>query len=161
SGTDAVIAPTLKVARLLSDYGVRRPVHVVPTGLDLERFRPATTEAERADVAALRARLGIGPEQQVVVSVSRLAKAQTLDAVPDHCAALVEPGVVWWLVGGGPYRVELEERADRLGIGDRVRLPGAVDLSEVQRGYRLGDVFASASRSETQALTSIEGLASG
>src|SRR5699024_2322327 len=137
-----VIAPTLKVARLLSDYGVRRPVHVVPTGLDLDRFRPATTEAERADVAALRARLGIGPEQQVVVSVSRLAKEKNLDEVLDHFAAL-------------------EERAERLGIGDRVRLPGEVDPSEVQRWYRLGDVFVSASLSETQGLTFIEALASG
>ncbi|HJB09524.1 MAG TPA: glycosyltransferase family 4 protein [Candidatus Brachybacterium merdavium] len=161
SGTDAVIAPTLKVARLLSDYGVRRPVHVVPTGLDLERFRPATTEAERADVAALRARLGIGPEQQVVVSVSRLAKEKNLDEVLDHFAALDRPGTVLVLVGDGPYRAELEERADRLGIGDRVRLPGEVDPSEVQRWYRLGDVFVSASLSETQGLTFIEALASG
>src|SRR5699024_11619103 len=98
-GTDAVSTPTLKVARLLSGYGVRRPVHVVPTGLDLERFRPATTEAGRADVAALRARLGLGPEQQVVVSVSRLAKEKHLDEVLDHFADLDRPGTVLVLVG--------------------------------------------------------------
>ena len=43
SGTDAVIAPTPKVADLLHGYGVLEPVHVVPTGLDLQRFRPALT----------------------------------------------------------------------------------------------------------------------
>ena len=161
SGTDAVIAPTVKVARLLSEYGVRHPVQVVPTGLDLHRFRPASTEAERADVAALRSRLGIRPGQQVVVSVSRLAKEKNLDEVLDRFAALDRPDTVLVLVGDGPYRPELEERADRLGIRERVRFTGVVDPSEVQRWYRLGDVFVSASLSETQGLTFIEALASG
>ena len=45
AGTDAVVVPTAKVQRILTGYGVRSPVHIVPTGLDLERFRPAASEA--------------------------------------------------------------------------------------------------------------------
>ncbi|MFC7373734.1 MULTISPECIES: glycosyltransferase [unclassified Brachybacterium] len=161
SGTDAVVVPTAKVAALLSGYGVRRPVHVVPTGLDLERFRPAASEAERADTAALRSRLGIGADHKVLVSVCRLAKEKNLDEVLDMVAAADRSDVVLVLVGEGPYREELEERARQLGIADRVVFTGVVEPAEVQRWYRVGDVFVSASLSETQGLTFIEALASG
>ncbi|WP_304502273.1 glycosyltransferase family 4 protein [Brachybacterium sp. FME24] len=160
-GTDAVVVPTTKVANLLTGYGVRRPLHVIPTGLDLQRFRPSRSPAERADVAALRASLDITPDQKVLISVSRLAKEKNLDEVLDQVAAADREDTVLVLVGDGPYREELEARTRALGIADRVRFAGVVDPAEVQRWYRIGDVFVSASRSETQGLTFIEALASG
>lgn len=159
--TDAVIAPTAKVARLLEGYRVERPVHVVPTGLDLERFRPARTAAELADAASLRESLGIAPHDTVLLSVCRLAKEKNLDEVLEHVAAVDRPDAVLVLVGDGPYRAELEEHAARLGVSDRVRFVGVVDPGEVARWYRIGDVFVSASLSETQGLTFIEALACG
>ncbi|WP_114855076.1 glycosyltransferase family 4 protein [Brachybacterium sp. YJGR34] len=161
AGTDAVIVPTAKVARLLRGYGVRRPVHVVPTGLDLQRFRPAETAAERDDVLALRESLGIGADQKVLLSVSRLAKEKNLEEVLEMLAASPRQDLVLVLVGDGPYRDELEDRAATLGVTDRVRFTGQVDPAEVPRWYRAGDVFVSASLSETQGLTFIEALACG
>lgn len=159
--TDAVIAPTAKVARLLEGYRVERPVHVVPTGLDLERFRPARTAAERADAQALRRGLGIAPTETVLLSVCRLAKEKNLEEVLDHVARAGRPDTVLVLVGDGPYRGELEAHAAALGIAERVRFVGVVDPAEVPRWYRMGDVFVSASLSETQGLTFIEALACG
>jgi len=161
AGTDAIIAPTAKVSRLLRGYEVDRPVSVIPTGLDLHRFRPAADAAERADAAALRARLGIAPGQKVLLSVSRLAKEKNLDEVIDMVAAADRADAVLVLVGDGPYRHELDERVDALGLRERVRFAGVVDPAEVQRWYRLGDVFVSASLSETQGLTFIEAMACG
>lgn len=160
-GTDAVIVPTAKVARLLEGYGVHRPLHVIPTGLDLRRFRPATTDAERADAAALRARLQIRPEQRVLLSVSRLAKEKNLDEVLENFAAAARKDAVLVLVGDGPYRGDLEARAARLGISEQVRFTGVIDPAEIPRWYRIGDVFVSASLSETQGLTFIEALSCG
>ena len=160
-GTDAVIVPTEKVSRLLRSYKVRRPIHVVPTGLDLQRFRPATTAEERADAAALRASIGVRPDQRVLISVCRLAKEKNLDEVLENLAAAGREDVVLVLVGDGPYREELVHRAVELGIAERVRFTGVVDPQEVQRWYRIGDVFVSASLSETQGLTFIEALACG
>lgn len=160
-GTDAVVVPTEKVSRLLRSYRVRRPIHVVPTGLDLQRFRPATTAAERADAAALREQIGVRPDQRVLISVSRLAKEKNLDEVMDMVAASPREDTVLVLVGDGPYRQELQQHARELGIAHRVRFTGVVDPHEVQRWYRIGDVFVSASLSETQGLTFIEALACG
>ncbi|WP_245810141.1 glycosyltransferase [Brachybacterium massiliense] len=161
SAADAVIVPTAKVARLLDSYGVDRPLHVVPTGLDLNKFRPARSAEELEDARALRESLGIDARQRVLVSVSRLAKEKNLDEVLEMVAAADRPDTVLVLVGDGPHRPELEARAEALGIAHRVRFTGVVEPAEVQRWYRVGDVFVSASRSETQGLTFIEAMASG
>ena len=161
SAADAVIVPTAKVARLLDSYGVDRPLHVVPTGLDLNKFRPARSAEELEDARTLRESLGINERQRVLVSVSRLAKEKNLDEVLEMVAAADRPDTVLVLVGDGPHRPELEARAEALGIAHRVRFTGVVDPAEVQRWYRVGDVFVSASRSETQGLTFIEAMASG
>ncbi|WP_245822684.1 glycosyltransferase family 4 protein [Brachybacterium avium] len=161
SRTDAVIAPTTKVARLLAGYGVHRPLHVIPTGLDLDRFRPARNEQEHADALALRAALDIGPQQRVLLSVSRLAKEKNLDEVLEMVAVADRADAVLVLVGEGPYRAELEARARALGIAERVRFTGVVDPADIPRWYRMGDVFVGASLSETQGLTFIEAMASG
>lgn len=161
SRTDAVIVPTAKVARLLTGYRVDRPLHVIPTGLDLERFRPARTAGEHADARALRAGLGIRPEQRVLLSVSRLAKEKNLDEVLEMMALADREDTVLVLVGEGPYRGALEARAAALGITDRVRFTGVVAPADIPRWYRMGDVFVGASLSETQGLTFIEAMSSG
>ncbi|WP_394216071.1 glycosyltransferase family 4 protein [Brachybacterium vulturis] len=161
SRTDAVIVPTTKVARLLVGYGVHRPLHVIPTGLDLDRFRPARSEEEHADARALRAALGIAPGQRVLLSVSRLAKEKNLDEVLELISVADRTDTVLVLVGEGPYRGELQARARALGIADRVRFTGVVAPADIPRWYRMGDVFVGASLSETQGLTFIEAMASG
>lgn len=161
AGTDAVIVPTEKVSGLLRGYGVHRPLHVIPTGLDLRKFRPAQSQQEREDIRALRAELRIAEGQKVLISISRLAKEKNLDEVLEMVAAADRPDVVLVMVGDGPHRAELEAHAVSLGISDRVRFTGVVDPAEVQRWYRVGDVFVSASLSETQGLTFIEAMAVG
>lgn len=161
AGTDAVIAPTAKVEALLRGYGVRRPIHVIPTGLDLRRFRPAETAAEREDAAALRRELAIPADHRVLVSVCRLAKEKNIDEVLTSLAAAGRDDATLVLVGDGPIRAELEALAGSLGLAERVRFVGCVDPAEIPRYYRLGDVFVSASLSETQGLTFIEALACG
>ncbi|MDO5662917.1 MAG: glycosyltransferase, partial [Brachybacterium sp.] len=161
AGTDAVIVPTAKVAGILRGYGVTRPIHTVPTGLDLERFRPARGHAERADAERLRASLGIPSGHTVALSLCRLAKEKNVEEVISHVAAAAREDLTLVIVGDGPYREELEAQVRDLGIGERVRFVGAVDPTEVPRYYRMADLFVSASLSETQGLTFIEAMACG
>ncbi|GAB2532415.1 glycosyltransferase family 4 protein [Brachybacterium huguangmaarense] len=160
-GTDAVVVPTAKVSDLLAGYGVNRPIRVVPTGLDLDRFRPAADDAERADAVALRASLRIPSGHRVLVSVCRLAKEKNVDEVLRCVAAADREDTTLVLVGDGPSRHDLEHLVAELGIADRVRFVGCVEPAQVPRYYRVGDVFVSASLSETQGLTFIEALACG
>src|SRR6266851_10525298 len=45
--TDLVVAPSGHIAQVLASRGVRAPAVVVPTGVDLDRFRPGGREAAR------------------------------------------------------------------------------------------------------------------
>ena len=65
------------------------------------------------------------------------------------------------IVGDGPAKASLEEQAKALGVSDKVIFTGMVDPKAVQEYYQLGDVFVSASTSETQGLTYIEAAANG
>src|SRR5699024_4858791 len=66
--TTTVIAPTAKIERLLRGYGVRVPIAVVPTGVDLTRFTPGPPSPE------LRDALGLTPGIPVILSLGRLAE---------------------------------------------------------------------------------------
>lgn len=156
--TACTIVPTAKVRLLLESYEVDRPVHVVPTGIELDRFA-VPTDPQR--LAALRRELDIPAENFVMVSVGRLAEEKNLDELLAHTAALNRGDVTLLLVGDGPYRAALEAKAEALGLTEQVRFAGMVPPRQVVDYYRLGDVFVSASTSETQGLTYIEALAAG
>ena len=160
--TDRVVAPTCKVADLLAGYRVDAPVHVVPTGIDTTALRPAVEDAGLARRRAeLRAALRIRPDDLAAVYVGRLAKEKDLDAVlrliAEHRG--FRPRLV--VVGDGPERAALEQLSHRLGLDESVTFVGAVPREAVADWYAVGDVFVSASRSETQGLTYAEALACG
>ena len=65
--TDCLIAPTAKVRLLLQGYGVRKPVFVVPSGIDLRHFQQ---EPDPLQSAVLRASLDI-PQDRTVLEIGR------------------------------------------------------------------------------------------
>ena len=68
---------------------------------------------------------------------------------------------VFLIVGGGPYLDVLKKLVISEKISDKVIFTGTVSPDEINVYYKLGDVFLSASQSETQGLTYMEALASG
>ena len=159
SHTDCLIAPTGKVRLLLQDYGVAKPVFVVPSGIDLRRFRGSLDETRRN---VLRASLGIPAGRTVLVFVGRLAGEKRVEELLRFRADMGPCDVTLLLVGDGPDRKRLETVAAELGLeAPDVIFTGMVPAEEVAEWYQLGDLFVSASTSETQGLTYAEALAAG
>lgn len=156
---DLLIAPTPKIEALLHGYGVSAPVRVLPTGVALAAF--AQTPPAQA-LAARRAALGIPPENAVLLYVGRLAKEKSIPALLALRAALGPAAVTLLLAGDGPERARLEHAAAALGLrAPQVVFAGLVPPAQVPAFYHLGDVFVSASASETQGLTYLEAMAAG
>ena len=159
SHTDCLIAPTGKVRLLLQGYGVQKPVFVVPSGIDLRRFR---NEPDPLRSAVLRASLDIPQDRTVLVFVGRLAEEKRVDELLRFRANMGPGGVTLLLVGDGPDRKRLEGVAQGLGLAaPDVIFAGMVPAEQVADWYQLGDLFVSASTSETQGLTYAEALAAG
>lgn len=159
NAADAVIVPTGAVAASLREEGVTAPICVVPTGIDLERYRAATaSEGKRVRMA-----LGIPPNSPVVLHVSRLAREKSVDSVIAAFSAAADrlPAARLLLVGSGPERVALEAAARAAGVGDRVVFAGQVAHVELPAYYAACDAFAFASTTETQGLVIAEAFAAG
>ena len=158
---DRVITPTEKTLSLLHKYGVTTPIDVIPSGMDIARFAPGRRSAQ--EIAAAREACGVHPGERVLLNIGRIAREKNLERVMRVFPALHErhPDVRFVIVGEGPQREYLGEMAAQLGVADAVSLPGPKPWEEIDLYYAIGDVFASASRSETQGLTYVEAMASG
>lgn len=157
---EAVVAPTAKVETALKNYGLRNPIHVVPSGIALEQHKTRITQEERT---RRRRELGIPEDALVLLNLGRLGTEKNLTEVVELFAMARSQNskLVLLIVGDGPARKELEETAQRLAVKDYVIFTGMVAQEEVQAFYQLGDVFVSASTSETQGLTYVEAAANG
>lgn len=150
-----VVAPSQRVIDTLTGYGVKIPIRVIPTGVNLEQYQGSSD----IDV---RAKYGLAPETPLMLSLSRLAYEknikEVINGMPKVLAEL--PDAVLMIVGDGPAREDLEEQAKSLELGDHVIFTGEINHDEVQAYYQAADLFVSASDSESQGLTYIEALAS-
>jgi glycosyltransferase involved in cell wall biosynthesis len=128
----------------------------IPNGVG----EPAKPKA--AAVVAYRRLIGVPDGARLVGSVGRLFHERRPDALLDSFAkaALRLPSDVHLLLGGeGPERSRLIDRASRLGLADRVHLPGLVrDPAEF---FALLDFYLTVNVGETTGIAALEGALSG
>lgn len=155
-----IIAPTYKVKDTLLSYGLDNDISVVPSGISLEQHQKRITSEERLQK---RHALGIDDDKLVLINLGRLGTEKNLEELLELFAKALtaNKNLVFLIVGDGPAKKPLEKLAESLGISDHVIFTGMVSPTEVQDYYQLGDVFVSASTSETQGLTYVEAAANG
>ena len=158
--TDAVIAPTQKTAMILDNYGLSSPISVIPTGLSLERFQNVQNTLFSQE---LKEKLSIPNDVPVIVTLGRLAQEKKIDFIIQQMThpVIQNSKAHLVIVGDGPDRERLENLADHLKLHNTVHFTGMVAPQNVSTYYQIGDVFVSASKSETQGLTYIEAMACG
>jgi glycosyltransferase involved in cell wall biosynthesis len=131
----------------------------MPNPVDLEEFCPPAPEVR----SALRTRLGIAEESQVVLFVGRLAPEKELASLVKGFAgvAALRPRAMLVLVGDGPCREEIQSIAGRLAEEGRIRFTGPVPSSAVHEWVQIADVFALVSSLEGLPVSLIEAMATG
>ena len=154
----AVIAPVEKARTSLLEYGVKRPIHVIPTGIDLSKFK---TPSDDTDLKALKSELNLKADAPVVLFLGRIAKEKSIDIIIKAMPELISnlPDARLLIVGGGPIIDDLIQLTEALGIRESVIFTGPKPWDIISVYYRLGDIFVTASTSETQGLTYIEAIA--
>jgi 1,2-diacylglycerol 3-alpha-glucosyltransferase len=153
---NGVIAPSMRVKKLLERYDVEIPVRVIPTGVDFSELN-----ADRHD--DVRKKLGLKDSDYILLTLSRIASEKKISRILDAMPAIIEqyPNVKLVIAGDGPDKQELEDQIARLTLEDYVLFTGAIDHEDVGNYYRMADLFVSASDTETQGLTYIEALSEG
>ena len=116
-------------------------VSVIGNGVDADRFR-------RGDAGTARESLGLPRGATVILSVGHLRGLKGFHLLIEACARLGREDVTLVIAGDGPERGALGRLAGSLGLGDRVRFPGAVRNEDLPRYYQAADLFALASSGE-------------
>ncbi len=156
----AIIAPTLKVKKNLEQHELNEKIYVIPTGIDLEKYYVKVPESKKQEI---RKTYGIPDDHKLLINIGRVAEEKNLTELIDNFNYLIKvyPKVSFLIIGDGPYRKELMNYAEKKGLTDHVHFTGMIDPKDIVSYYQVGDLFISASVSETQGLTYIEALANG
>lgn len=140
-------------SRLIEMGGAPEKIHVIPNGVDLDKFHPSRDRTtDRADL--------LGPnDKTLLVSVGQLIERKGHHLTIAALADLPECGLI--IAGEGPERRRLEALAAEIGVADRVRLIGLVAHGELPKLYSAADIMILASASEGMANVMLESLACG
>lgn len=152
-----IIVPSQMIAKVLHRYGVRKPMRVLPTGIDLSRF-------SRRDPMAFRNKYQIASHRPLLAFVGRVAFEKNIDFLLQVVQLLRQrfPDIVLAIAGQGPAEAHLQRLTKQLEIQDHVLFLGYLDREQgVQELCTAADAFVFASRTETQGLVLLEALAVG
>lgn len=149
---DDVVGQSRDTVRHVTElYGVRRPVELIPLGI--ERPPPAS--------AASRQDLGLPPDAFVMITIGRLVARKATTQLIDNFAASNIANAHLVIVGDGPDAPAIEKRANELGVRNRVHMLGQVSDAEKYAALSVADVFVTASQHEGFGLVFLEAMAFG
>jgi len=141
---------------LVNGKGIRAgKVVSIPTGVDLKRFDPSTTQE------TLKPGLGLKDGALVVGTVAILRRKKghhiLLEAIPGILREV--PEAVFVIAGNGPQRDALEKRIGELGVGESVKMLGLRnDIPGVLKGL---DLFVLPTLQEALGTSILEASAMG
>jgi glycosyltransferase involved in cell wall biosynthesis len=143
---------------VIGDFGIPADrVHLVPGGVDLDRFRPG-------DRAAARARLSLPLDRRILLTVRRLVPRMGLHSLLSAMPAVLDafPDTLLVVGGTGPLAAALRSRTLQLGLEERVRFVGFIPDEELTTYYQAADFFVLPTRAlEGFGLPTLEAFACG
>lgn len=132
-------------------------VEAISNGIDLSEFFPAKPSEKicqkyKIDLSIPR-----------IIYVGRVDPEKSIDVLISAFSEVVKkiPNAEFLIVGDGIAKPDLEDQVKDLGLSGSVRFLGRIMPPELQEIYRTGDVFATASETETQGIVLIEAAATG
>jgi glycosyltransferase involved in cell wall biosynthesis len=149
---DAVIAPSGVVKKLLREKGVKRPVFVLPTGIDLDEL-----DSVKRDKRVLKK---FGIDRPFVLMHGRISPEKNpQDAI--LAMKRVRSGVMLVVTGKGPALEGMKALARREGVADRVRFLGFVENRDLFHLFHEALAGVMPSGADTQSMVIFEEMAFG
>lgn len=157
-----LIVPTTKTYKLFTEkYKFDKNIHIIPTGIEVERFFAENIKKEY--INDLRNRIGLSKKNFVIIFVGRLAEEKNIEFLINSQKELNKKykNIKLLIVGDGPDKEKYEELTKQLNLEENIIFTGKAAWDDMPYYYHNADVFATASKTETQGLTVIEAMASG
>lgn len=157
-----LIVPTKKTYDLFKEkYDVDRNVHIIPTGIEIERFYKENVDHKK--VTELKKQLMLLKDDFVIVFVGRIAEEKNIVFLIEAQKEIAKKhdNIKLIIIGDGPDSDKYKQLVKKYKLDESIVFTGKVPWEQVPCYYQLADVFATASTTETQGLTVIEAMAGG
>ena len=154
-----VISPTDRMCKLLSSYGINRPIEIIPTGMD-----DAISKIDDNKLVSFKSEIykefPALQNKKILLYVGRVVKEKNLYMLFDVFGKVREKfeDSVLFFVGGGPELDNLKEKAKTLPFASSILFAGYRDRNILSYFYHLADVFVFPSCTETQGLVTVEAM---
>lgn len=155
NAADGLTTPSEKMKNILIDYGVQKPIKVIPNIVDLLTFDiPKKT--------FLHERLELPKDASIILSVGRLGKEKNFAFIIRMFKKLAEKEKTSHLVlvGEGPEKEKLVKLSGDL-LNKRIHFAGEIGVEEMPLVYASAKIFVFTSVTETQGLCVMEAASSG
>jgi 1,2-diacylglycerol 3-alpha-glucosyltransferase len=154
--TTAVIVPTESVAPIIREWGVKKRITAIATGIVPEEF----ADPQRNKI---REKYGIKDDEILLLLVSRLTAEKNIEFLFTAVLEVLQKNkkVKFMLAGDGYLLPALKAKAKAEKLEERSIFIGIVERTELKNYYAAGDIFVYASKSETQGMIITEAMYSG
>lgn len=156
-----LIVPTKKTYDLFKEkYKVDKNIHIIPTGIELDRFYKENLDKEK--LKSLRKKYNLKNDDFVAIFVGRLAQEKNIVYLIDVVKEILPncPNLKLLIVGDGPDAEEYKNLIKKYKLEKTIIMTGKTPWEDTPYYYHLADIFLTASETETQGLTVIEAMAS-
>ena len=157
---DELIVPTDKIKDLfINKYNIIKQINVIPTGIDIDKFK--ITPSMKKNIQTIKNKYKINDTDFIIGSVGRIAPEKSFDKLFYNIKDMIKvnTNIKVLLVGGGPDLDNLKELTKKLNLENYVIFTNKIDYDLVPTYFNIFNVVVSFSKTETQGLTIIEGLA--
>ena len=154
--SDQVFAPSESIMALLRERGVATPITVVATGVQTEHFA-------QGNGGRFRVATGIPEDAFVVGHLGRLAPEKNLEFLAEAAAAFLKTTsrAHFLVIGTGPSEMTIRQIFSREGLDARLHIAGNLEHEQLADALHAMNLFAFASKSETQGMVLTEAMAAG
>ncbi|MDA8364161.1 MAG: glycosyltransferase [Gammaproteobacteria bacterium] len=152
---DRVTGPSRFTVDDMLHNGLCRPCSVISNPIDTRSFHPLDDDARRA----IKQRWGL--TAATIVYAGRMAREKSVDVLIRALAGVraQRPQAMLVLAGHGSARDSLAALARDCGVGDAVRFVGTLPHAALGELFAASEVFAIASKSETQSMVVLQAMA--
>ncbi len=135
-----IVSPSPDLRDRLGALGIdRKKIGIVPNTVESDFCAGVSEE----DVASLRKRLDVPEGNRIVLAMGRMVHVKGFEYLLDAFSRIAKefPDVTLVLAGGGVLYKDMRHRAEALGIGERVIMPGPASRDEVPVYFRAAEIF--------------------
>lgn len=154
---DQIIAPSTPMKKIVEAYGVKTPIEVIPTGIDLKEFQNPFSKEE------LYSKWQVPKDKKILLYLSRIASEKNLDFLFEAVAKIAKNRKDFHLllVGGGTELPKFKSKAKKIGIDSITTFTDKQPKEIANRIFPAADIFVFPSITETQGIVIAEAMAAG